>query len=148
MWVPPFSGGWPSLTCVPCSRSRVRYMCFIVSFSTPIFILVCCYGINFGCVCSCILHVFGIDFSNMFLALLCHWFCIDVGMILHRFSSILSTNIAPLPNLANPIFEQQYCVFRPKSCFSFHKKTVFVQIFTSSLLHFFVLLLNELLPWF
>jgi hypothetical protein len=46
-----------------------------------------------------------------------------------EFSSFLHTDISPLPNLANLVFEQQYGVLRSKPSFDPFRKTLNFMIF-------------------
>jgi hypothetical protein len=78
-------------------------------------------------------------------ALFDYRFSIDLSLISHRlwdgividFSLFLHTDIAPVPNLATVVFEQQYSVLRSKSSVCNFRKSSFFIIFTAFLANTF-----------
>ena len=79
---------------------------------------------------------FGFTFSSIDFVSIFHRFSDGFFVV---FSSFLDANLAPLPNLANPEFEQQYGVLRRNPCFwpprfscfsGFFRYRFFASIFT------------------
>jgi hypothetical protein len=79
------------------------------------------------CVVSSFLHHFFEPGFGICFSWICHGFWDGFVM---EFPSFFHTDIAPVPNLANLVFEQQYCVLRSKSSFYLCKKTCFSMIVT------------------
>ena len=97
---------------------------FFASISGRRFFLNCLgYRLPFWYICDvlwCFLHNFFEHGFHIEFALDVHGFW-DRFVI--DFSSFLHTDIAPLPKLVRPIFEQQYGVLRSKSSFDPFRKT-------------------------
>ena len=87
-------------------------------FRLPFWVHLWCFVMFFGS----FVRVLGLHGILIVFPSIVGWFC-------HRFSLFLQTDLAPVPSLANLVFEQHYGVLRSKSSFDPFRKTLLLMSF-------------------